>query len=447
MPRRLTRARSGARRITAREEARWTLPAVLTIGIILAIVGRLHDAVAPGTVPVGKVLLGVGLFALLTGPSATVAVRAWGTPQGKALALFTGSVFLSLPFSYLRSGTLEIATAFATRTVPFILIMLLTVRAVGDVSRILRGMVVMQILMGVLILAGFGVVIDGPDGPRTTLSGSYDPNDLAMVMATCGAASLWALRDRSRGWRTAGLLALGLGMYVTVRTYSRGGAIAFAVMIGMTLVLARHAVPRWLRLAMIPAVGLALMVAPKKYIERLGSLGQVSTDYNITEASGRTQIWKRGIGYFLERPFTGVGAGQFGQAEGRYGESIGRTAAWKWSAAHNMYIESLAELGLPGFVALLGMLLPSVSLWWRERRRIPSSHSEVEYRRQVETVAVAVITFMAATMFLSATFSPMVMLLATLGIALRLVPEAARSSEYRRPSRRHRGERPMVGVR
>jgi O-antigen ligase len=409
---------------------------VLSIGIVLAIVGRIHDAVGEGTIPAGKILLGLGAIALLTGPTLAIVRRSWATPIGKSLVIFSAALYLSLPFSLLRSDTLAIAFAFVTRTIPFILIMLVAVRGVGDVSRLLRSMVVMQVLMGVLIAAGFGVVLNGADGARTTLAGSYDPNDLALVMASCGAASLWALRDNKLVWRFAGLIGLVLGMYVIIRTYSRGGAISFAVMVIMSLVLARRAVPMWLRLAMFPAVAAALLLAPQKYIERLSTLGTVSQDYNITDETGRTKIWKRGIGYFLSRPLTGVGAGQFGQAEGRYGrEELGRNAGWKWSAAHNMYVESLAEIGLPGFLSLLGMLVPSVTLWWRVRAHPPRSDDELQYQRQVETVAVAVITFMVGATFLSATYSPMVMLLAALGIALRIVPQAARFVGRGRPVR------------
>jgi hypothetical protein len=62
----------------------------------------------------------------------------------------------------------------------------------------------------------------------------------------------------------------------------------------------------------------------------------------------------------------------------------------------------------------------------------------LQYQRQVETVAVAVITFMVGAMFLSATFSPMVMLLTALGIALRTVPQAARFVGRARPGRSSR---------
>ncbi|MFY7948697.1 MAG: hypothetical protein ACOVRP_05735, partial [Gemmatimonas sp.] len=143
---------------------------MLSIGIVLAIVGRIHDAVGEGTIPAGKILLGLGAIALLTGPTLAIVRRSWATPIGKSLVIFSAALYLSLPFSLLRSDTLAIAFAFVTRTIPFILIMLVAVRGVGDVSRLLRSMVVMQVLLGVLIAAGFGVVLNGADGARTTLA-------------------------------------------------------------------------------------------------------------------------------------------------------------------------------------------------------------------------------------------------------------------------------------
>lgn len=411
-----------------RGSAPWTLASVLTAGIVLAIVGRLHEAFGDG-VPVGKVVLALGYLAMLTGPTVAVVRRALNTAQGRAVVLFAAAHFVSLPFSLLRTETLDIATAFISRSVPFMVIMLLSVRSVADVSRMLRAMVILQILVGLLIVAGFGVVLVGADGPRTTLAGSYDPNDLALVMATCGAASLWAFRDRRLIWRIAGALGLALGIYVIIRTYSRGGALALAVMMIAVLLFAKQAVPRFVRLSIVPLLALAVFFAPAQYRDRLATLGEVSNDYNITDPSGRTQIWKRGLGYFISRPITGVGAGNFGFAEGKYGASIGKNAGWKWSAAHSMYIESLAELGLPGFLGVLGMLLPSIQLWFRVRRQADSPDNSVEYRRQVEAVAVAVIGFMAGAIFLNGTRSPMLILLATLGIALHGLSESVQLAD------------------
>jgi len=417
------RPQAGFRRVAA-AAAPWTLPSLVTVGIVFAIVGRLHDALAEGAFPAGKLLLGLGVLALVTSPTLTVVRRAIGTTQGKALLLFTAAMFLSLPFSLLRSGSLELTIAFVTRTLPFIAIMLVSVRSVGDVERILRTMIVMQICVGLLIAGGFGVVLYGADGPRTTLAGSYDPNDLALLMAVEGAACLWALRDRKVLWKLAGFVGLALGMYVIVRTYSRGGTVSFGLMIALAFFLSRRMLPKWLRFALVPAVLVALSMAPSQYLDRLSTLGQVENDYNLTDPSGRTQVWKRGFGYFLSRPITGVGVGQFPVAEGRYGEAISQTAGWKWSAAHNMYVEAAAEMGIPGLLSVLGMLIPSILLWLRVRTRPPRSESELAYQRVVEAIGLGVVTFMTGTMFLSAALSPMIMLLVALGMATHMLPEA-----------------------
>lgn len=390
----------------------------------MLVVGRLHDAVAEGQLPVGKVLLGLGAVALATSPTGRMLKQAARTRQGQAFVLFGVAIVLSLPFSLLRSGTLELVVDYLIRMLPLTAVVVISMRTLADIERVFRAMVVMVLLSGLLIVAGFGETTYGPDGGRTALSGAYDPNDLALVMATGGAACLWLLRERSVFWRVVAIAALVLGMYVTYRTGSRGGALSFAAMLGLALFLQRRTLPTWFRFSLIPAAAVALAFAPAQYMKRLSTLVNFEQDYNLRVEDGRKQIWLRGMGYFVSRPLTGVGAGQFGTAEGRYGAARGRTAAWKWSAAHNMYVEAAAEMGVFGIVSVLGMLIPSVSMWRRIRVRRARSELEQRYQSAVETLAVSVLTFMVGATFLSATFSSMLLLLCALGIGLSMVPES-----------------------
>ena len=72
------------------------------------------------------------------------------------------------------------------------------------------------------------------------------------------------------------------------------------------------------------------------------------------------EVWKRGVGYMLRRPVLGVGADNFYVAEGTLSErgrqqQFGR--GFKWSAAHNSFVQIGAELGIPGLVAFIAMLI------------------------------------------------------------------------------------------
>jgi O-antigen ligase len=68
-------------------------------------------------------------------------------------------------------------------------------------------------------------------------------------------------------------------------------------------------------------------------------------------SSGRTQVWHVAWRQFEAHPVLGDGAGSFEQYWNRNRPSI-RTV----KDAHNVYLETLAELGLPGLVLLVGVL-------------------------------------------------------------------------------------------
>ncbi len=387
------------------------------------LVGRLHDAIAYGLVPVGKIFIPVGLLLVLAEGRLGSLKRVLVTLPGLGFVAFTVALFISVPVSYLKSGSLEIALTWLTQSVPMLLIVVAAVRTVRDVERLMHMFILIAITCGLLVLAGKGVVFDGPDGPRTTLTGSYDPNDFALVMCVCAAFCLWAIRDRSRLWRWLGALGFVLSAYCIVRTYSRGGALAFATLVVMTLVVARRSIPLWLRFAMVPAVIVGLAFAPAKYRERLTTLTTLNEDYNVTAKTGRKQIWLRGAGYFAQRPLTGIGIGQFGKAEGQWGVDNG-IVNLKWSAAHNMWVEVAAETGLVGILGLCAMIFAGIRLWWQSRKRAPANEDEHRFQRAVEAMAIATSAFVMGTMFVSATLNPLTLFLCAISVALHALQQA-----------------------
>ncbi len=387
------------------------------------LVGRLHDAVANGLIPVGKIFIPLGFLFLLSEGRLGSLKRVFASPPGLGFIALTAALFISVPFSLLKSGSLAIATEWMMQGLPMLIIVVASVATVRDVERLMRMFILVAICSGLLVVGGKAIVFDGPDGPRTTLAGSYDPNDFALVMCVCAAFCLWAIRDRFRLWRWLGAVGFVLAAYCIVRTYSRGGAVAFAALVIMTLVVARRSIPTWVRLAMVPAVVVGLAFAPSNYLDRLKTLTTLNKDYNVTSNTGRKQIWLRGVGYFAQRPLTGIGVGQFGKAEGQWGVDNGITNL-KWSAAHNMWIEVAAEMGVVGIVGLCAMIFSGVRLWWRVRKRTPATEDEHRFQRSVEAMAIATSAFIVGTLFVSATFNPLTLFLTAISMALYALPQA-----------------------
>ncbi|PYO83031.1 MAG: hypothetical protein DMD65_06865, partial [Gemmatimonadetes bacterium] len=121
------------------------------------------------------------------------------------------------------------------------------------------------------------------------------------------------------------------------------------------------------------AVPVLLLVALGNggYFERMQTLLNPSADYNWSGNSetGRMEVWKRGIGYMLDHPFLGVGAQAFGIAEGTLAPEAARLEEYgkgfKWSTAHNAFVEVGAEIGV------FGLLLsdPGAGAAWAAARR------------------------------------------------------------------------------
>jgi O-antigen ligase len=200
---------------------------------------------------------------------------------------------------------------------------------------------------------------------------------------------------RERGKRR--LFALGVTLVfsaVVVKTGSRGGALALiagAVVFALGFGGAR-------KFYALAGLAITLMVgwaaSPPDFRARMQSLTNVEDDYNYTAYGGRKQIWKRGRGYIMQHPLTGVGVGNFPIAEGEYARQLGRPA--KWSAPHNAYLQAFSELGIPGGLIFVGLLFATAKRAWPMWRQTRSSG---EWHRPEYLAALA--AFAAGGYFLS----------------------------------------------
>lgn len=190
----------------------------------------------------------------------------------------------------------------------------------------------------------------------------YDANDFGLVIVCTIPFAVYFLgKGHRRSRRIAALIALAMFLTSMVKTGSRGGFIGLIAV--MLYVLLRYrAIPARVRLAVtIAGVALFLGFASDKYWTLMGTILHPKSDYNYTDSEGRVEVWKRGVGYMLHSPLTGVGVAAYPVAEG--GSELAQQLSaegkgFKWSVAHNSFLETGAELGIPAllvFVAMLGV--------------------------------------------------------------------------------------------
>lgn len=400
--------------------------ALLATLMVMVLTGRLHDALIPGKLPVAKLFLAVGVLLFFAG-NGTVALReALRTVPGRGFAALTVAVVASVPFSVLKSWSFEVAMSWLYSSVPIAIIVATSIRSIRDMERVLRALVLMVLASAAIILAGLGVVEYGPEGARVSLAGSYDPNDLAAVIAASCAACLWTLRGKSVLWKVLGGLGVAACGFIVVKTGSRGGGLALGLLLVGSAIFLPSFMSRITRLGVLAALVLGVAFAPTSFTARMATLSDVGSDYNVTSRSGRIEVWKRGLSFVARSPIVGVGAGAYPIADGRWAEEHGVTSGFKWSAAHNLLLETAAEVGIPGLVALLCCLLPIVFTWKRIRRIQARSEEELRLQRAVEALALITLTYMLGASFVNGLYNPLVLMLTSLNIAAHVLVNSSR---------------------
>ncbi len=255
-------------------------------------------------------------------------------------------------------------------------------------------------------------------------SGSYleDPNDFALALNLILPFAFHLLVTERRVLARAILLfCLSLFTVGIVATQSRGGLVALLV-VGVGLGIANRR-----RVAVVGLLALCclliLVVAGPEYWERQSSIITYQAD---ASAQGRLVAWRAGLAMLADRPLTGVGLDGFSTAYGlRYGLD---TREFRWIAPHNAYIQVAAELGIPGILCYLALMIWIVRLSGFADRRDPRlSHGSIPGSYVQETakaIRVSLAAFAAGSFFLSAAYYPHLYYLAALsavvaGIALR----------------------------
>ena len=380
---------------------------VLLACVILQYVWRVQEVLTPLAYVQFTTIISlgaIGLFLVRGGANRTFAVlhHEMVLPMMGILLLAA----LSVPMSIHARVSYEFLTKNFLKTIILVIVLACSIRNRADVDRLLRALVLggAGYIAVSLILASPAMERLGGNGGK----GSYDPNDLGLVtVSTLPICIYFVRRGAPRVDKIVGIVSAALLLLGTVRTGSRGGFLAL-VAIGLYCLLGLKAVPSGTRvMTLVFATILMVGFGGGGYWERIGTLASPTEDYNWSgqAESGRIEIWKRGLGYMASNPVLGVGLNAFFIAEGNSEEAIRRRqehTGFKWSAAHNSYVQIGAELGVFALILFLRLLWLS----FREARRIGNSAPREEDRLLGQCFGALVVGFIVGGAFLSQAYSP-----------------------------------------
>ena len=134
-------------------------------------------------------------------------------------------------------------------------------------------------------------------------------------------------------------------------------------------------------------------------------------------------------------PVTGVGTGNFSVSTIDYLLRPGATKRDIYivdepKTAHNIYLEVVAELGVPG-IALFGLIVAISLLSAIDAARLFASRGQHETELLARGVLIALIGMLVAAFFSSELFSKQLWLLLAVAIALRSLAEHGRHEGHR----------------
>lgn len=181
-------------------------------------------------------------------------------------------------------------------------------------------------------------------------SSSNDPNSLGITLVSGLPIVLLFVLHGDWKDRSLGLAVAIMSVWAVLLTGSRTAVMCLVAFFGVWALTRKRA------FLYIPAVVLTLLLAwtllPQQYQERYLSVESRDQDESYTN---RIVAWHAGWHMFLDHPILGVGAGQFGIADGMKYWS-GDTSYRIWLQPHSLYVQVIAELGCAGTIAF-GFLL------------------------------------------------------------------------------------------
>jgi O-antigen ligase len=309
-------------------------------------------------------------------------------------------------------------------------------------------------IVGALLSAAygyfFGTNLDIGEGTERLGGAGVNANTLAfqLVAALVLAAGIASNSGFPPLWRFAAAIAAFLCGLTTLTTVSRSGVIALAVaMIAGTLL----AGPR--RRAAMALVAITVAMGTYLYFSDFAPEAARDRITTVSGGSGRSDLWTIGLRMVDAHPVRGVGTGNFSNNSIHYLLEPGAIVRDDFivdipKVAHNIYLEVLAELGVPGLALFLAVLIGAMGTGLVAARtfaRIGDTHMELVAR----SVVVACIGILTAEFFASEQYNKPLWLLLSLCPALLAIAredEAAAAQPAQRgitPPIPERGYRPV----
>jgi O-antigen ligase len=389
--------------------------------LVLALMGATAyiEAVQLGGTTISRFVAAAAVFIVLAEAGRT---RSWSAPSGTPLIWATAYAlwaFASVMWTAdLHESWLGLAPLAVS--VMFMLAVATLVRTRQAFDLVLYGIAAGAAVVGTVAVLAF--VSTG--GRAAGLVG--DPNFFAAYQVVAFPVLL-VLGARASQWWLRALLWGGVIAVVgaTFTTLSRGGILALSVVALLLVLLPTRSIFRSFghkslaTLVISTGVALALAVSYTEVTERVVSLvqGEEAT------GSGRVNEWRAAWRLFDERPVLGIGFNAFHAVSNDAVRSTPGTDLRNFEErppgvyVHNVYLGSLTEVGVPGFVFFVGLLGATARALRRAAVRARRL-GDLQLARTANALLLSLVGWSVASFFLSSETARPLWVLVGLAIAI-----------------------------
>lgn len=239
-------------------------------------------------------------------------------------------------------------------------------------------MILVAVVLSIMVAFGTGMSVVVVGRASLSIGGQIiDQNNLAVSIAIPCIIVFDKIWTSDKRLRLVSVLAFIVMIYAILLTGSRGGLMAFiAAIIVYIMVIQRK--NKWQSIAVMLLFAILFSFFLEKYLP--SSLLSRFTIQDVAKngGSGRTEIWMNALRIFESSPTNrklfGYGFGTFPYVYSRY--------CYRFSAAHNDFVQVIIELGVVGLFSFLFM-------WWAFFKKVMSKSNAL-------AVALLVCVFVAS---------------------------------------------------
>ncbi len=262
-------------------------------------------------------------------------------------------------------------------------------------------------------------IVTGTDDYR--ISGPIgDPNFYAQILVVIVPLAFhFMISEKRLLLRALAAWSLAVCSLSIIFTFSRGGAIALAVVLA-GLILYRR--PRPLEVILIAALIIGIFAfLPDQYSARLDTIPRIVTGQTDVreEVSLRGRLSELLVAWqmFVEHPIIGVGVGNYPAYYQSYSRQIGLDPRTENREPHNLFLEVAAETGIIGLAVFLLILYYSfrgIRQAWLAFRRTGLK----DYASLVAVFGIGMLGYLTAALFIHGAYPRYFWLLVGLALAL-----------------------------